>query len=130
MLSQVEKFEILNKRSSILCKVNNYIDINLVPSNKNFSNDKSIREIISSIETTEDDYYWALFISPDTDYEIHLKGSPGSCFVNNYNPVLLKAWEVNLDIQPVHNYYEALTYMTDYFSKSERNVSEVLRLTL
>ena len=118
MLSQVEKFEILNKRSSILCKVNNYID------------DKSIREIISSIETTEDDYYWALSISPDTDSEIHLKGSPGSYFVNNYNPVLLKKWEVNLDIQPVHNYYEALTYMTDYFSKSERNVSEVLRLTL
>ena len=36
---------------------------------------------------------------PDNDYEIHLKRSTGSCFVNNYNPVLLKAWEANLDIQ-------------------------------
>ena len=58
MLSHVEKFEILNKRSNILCKVKNYIDINLDPSNKLFSNYKSIREILSSIEIAEDDYYW------------------------------------------------------------------------
>ena len=71
---------------------------------------------------TQDDYYWALSISPDNDYEIHLKRSTGSCFVNNQNPVLLKAWEANLDIQPVHNYFKALTYMTAYFSKSESEV--------
>ena len=76
---------------------------------------------------TEDDYYWTLSISPDNDNEIHLKRSTGSCFVNNYNPVLLKAWEANLDIQPVHNYFKALTYMTGYSSKSEREVSESLK---
>ena len=91
MLSQVEKSEILNKRSSILCKVKNFIDINLDPSNKIFSSNKAIREVLSSIEITEDDYYWAVSISPETDYEIHLKRSLGFCFVNNYNPVLLKA---------------------------------------
>ena len=59
-------------------------------------------------------------------YEIYLKKSTSSCFVNNYSPVLLKAWEPNLysDIQPVHNYFKALTYMTGYSSKSEREVSE------
>ena len=76
---------------------------------------------------TEDDYYWALSISPDNDYEIHLKRSTGSCFVNNYNPVLLKAWEANLHIQPVHNCFKALTYMTAYFSKSESEVFESLK---
>ena len=76
---------------------------------------------------TEDDYYWALSISPDNDYEIHLKRSTGSCFVNNYNPVLLKAWEANLDIQPVHNYFKALTYMTACFPKSESEASESLK---
>ena len=54
-LSQVKKFEILNKRCNILCKVKNYIDINLDSSD--FSNDKSIREILSDIEITEDDCY-------------------------------------------------------------------------
>ena len=36
--------------------------------------------------------------------------------------------EGNLDIQPVRNYYKALTYMTAYFSKSESEVSEALKL--
>ena len=57
-------------------------------------------------------------------HEIYLKKSTSSCFVNNYSPVLLKTWELNLIIQPVHNYFKALTYMTGYSSKSEREVSE------
>ena len=99
-LNQVDKFGILSKRNNILGQVKKYIDNNnLDPNSKSFSNDLSIQEILSSMGITEDDYYWALSISPDNDYEIHLKRSTGSCFVNNYNPVLLKAWEANLDIQ-------------------------------
>ena len=76
---------------------------------------------------TEVDYYRAFSISSVTDYVIHLKRSPASYFVNKYDPVLLKAWEANLDIQSVHNYYKALTFMTDYFSKSASEVSESLK---
>ena len=65
----------------------------------------SIQEILSSMGITD--------ISPDNDYEIHLKKSTGLVFVVvNYNPVLLKAWEANLDIQPVYNYFKALIYIT------------------
>ena len=91
-LNQVDKFGILSKRNNILGQVKKYIDNNLDPDSKSFSNDLSIQEILSSMGITEDDYYWALSISPDNDYEINLKRSRGSCFVNNYNPVLLKAW--------------------------------------
>ena len=48
--------------------------------------------------------------------------------MSNYNPVLLKAWEANLNIQSVHNYHNALTYMTVCFSKSKSEVSEPLKL--
>ena len=58
---------------------------------------------------------------------IHLKISPGLCFVNNHNPDLLKAWETIIGIQQVQNYHKALTYMTGYFSKFKRKVSESLR---
>ena len=126
-LNQVDKFGILSKRNNILGQVKKYIDNNLDPNFKTFSNDLSIQEILSSMGITEDDYYWALSISPDNDYEIHLKRSTGSCFVNNYNPVLLKAWEANLDIQPVHNYFKALTYMRAYFSQPESELSEPLK---
>ena len=124
-LNQVDKFGILSKRNNILGQVKKYIDNNLDPNSKSFSNDLSIQEILSSMGITEDDYYWALSISPDNDYEIHLKRSTG--FVNNYDPILLKAWETNVDIQPVHNYFKVLTYMTAYFSKSESELSESLK---
>ena len=126
-LNQVDDFGILSKRNNILGQVKKYINNNLDSNSKSFSNDLSIQEILSNVGITEDDYYWALSISPDNDYEIHLKRSTGSCFVNNYNPVLLKAWEANLDIQPVHNYFKALTYMTAYFSKPEIELSESLK---
>ena len=48
--------------------------------------------------------------------------------MSNYNPVLLKAWEANLNIQSVYNYHNALTHMTAYFSKSKSEVSEPLKL--
>ena len=126
-LNQVDKFGILSKRNNILGQVKKYIDNNLDPNSKSFSNDLLIQEILSSMGITEDDYYWALSISPDNDYEIHLKRSTGSCFVNNHNPVLLKVWEPNLDIQPVHNYFKALTYMAAYFSQPESELSEPLK---
>ena len=115
MIYKLNKFGILSKRNNILGQVKRYIDNNLDPNSETFSNDLSIREILSSMGITEVDYYWALSISPDNDYEIHLKRSTGLCFVNNYNPVLLNTWKANLDIQPVHNYFEALTKMAAYF---------------
>ena len=72
-LSQVHKFGILSKRNNILGQVKKYIDNNLDPNSKSFSNDLLIQEIISSMGITEDDYYWALSISADNDYEINLK---------------------------------------------------------
>ena len=60
-------------------------------------------------------------ISKDEDLELHLKRQPNSCFVNNYFDVGLKAWQANMDIQPVFNEYKAVTYMYQYFSKTEEN---------
>ena len=56
-----------------------------------------------------------------------MKRSPASYFVNKYDPVLLTAWEANLDIQSVHNYCKTLTFITVYFSKSASEVSESLK---
>ena len=66
-------------------------------------------------------------LSTDSDYQVHLKRGKRFCFINNYNPVLLKAWHANIDLQPVANYYKAVSYMTAYFSKSEHETSKTLR---
>ena len=39
----------------------------------NYNPTLSDADILKSIDVTEDDYYWALSISPDSDFELHLK---------------------------------------------------------
>ena len=39
------------------------------------------------------------------------------------------AWEANLDVQPVLNYYKAVSYMCAYLSKSEDESSESMNQT-
>lgn len=56
-----------------------------------------------------------------------MKRPPHSCVVNNYNPTILKAWQANIDLQLVHNYYKAVSYMCAYFSKSESESSSALK---
>ena len=114
---------------------NIYIDLNLNPKRANILNPlkenyiepKSISEILAELEITEQEYYNALAISTDTDFQIHLKRFPNSCFINNYFVDGLRAWEANLDIQPVFNHYKAVSYMCAYFSKSEDESSEAMQ---
>ena len=123
----IDKSGIIRKRNNILGQVKKYIDNNLNPNSKSFFNDLPIQETLSSMGITEDDSYWALSISPDNDYDIHLKTSTGSCIVNSYNPVLVKAWEANVYIQSVDNCFKALTCMTAYFPKPKSEASESLK---
>ena len=48
-------------------------------------------------------------------------------FVNNYFDVGLKAWQANMDIQPVLNEYKAVPYMCQYFSKTEDQCSKAMK---
>ena len=40
---------------------------------------------------------------------------------------MLKTWQANLDLQPVHNYYKALSCMASLFSKSVSQSYEALK---
>ena len=55
------------------------------------------------LKISNDFCYRVLSISKYEDLELHLKKQPNSCFANNYFDVGLKAWPVNMDIQPVFN---------------------------
>ena len=110
-LSVDEKDRILEKRNKILEKVKVYIDEYLFPrkhnivdpSKENYEDPGSIPDILYKLDLMVEDYYNALSISKDSDFEIHLRRPPNSCFVNNYFAEGLLAWEANLDIQPVFN---------------------------
>ena len=85
---------------------------------------------LSKLQMSEENYYWALSISTDSNYQVHLKRGAHPCFVNDYNPMFLKAWQANIDLQTVYNYYKAISYIASYFSKSETETLETLKQAL
>ena len=90
----------------------------------------SVKEILGELEFSKDDYHIALPISKDEDLELHLKRQPNSSyFVDNYFDVGLKAWQANMDRQTVFNEYKAVTYMCQYFSKTEDQCSQSMKQT-
>ena len=128
----------LEKRTEILSKVKDYIDEFLFPrkrniidpSKDNFQQSEAITDILNKLDLTEDEYYNALSISKDSDFEIHPGRPPNSCFVNNYFTEGLRAWEARMNIQPVFNQYKAVTYMCKYLSKSEDECSKAMKQAL
>lgn len=130
-----KKQAVLQKREAILSTVKEYIDTylnphkrNIIdPSKENFEVVPCISEILKSLELYEADYCNALSISSDSDFQIHLKRLPNSCFVNNYFDEGLRSWKANIDIQPVFNHYKAVTYMCSYFSKAEDETSQAMK---
>ena len=134
-LTEIERASILNKRKVVLDKVKAYIDSNLDPKKRNilhptkdnYETPKQVSEILQELDLTEREYYDSLSISHDSDYEIHFRRPPNSCFVNNYFDEGLLAWKANIDIQPVFNHYKAVTYMCAYFSKSEDESSQAMK---
>ena len=122
-----DKLTILSERAKVLKNVKQYIDEFLDPRKHTYINDITIPEILESLDITEEEYYSALSIAPDKDFEIYLRRPTNSCFVNNYFAMGLEAWEANLDIQPVFNYFKAVSYMCSYFSKCETESSIAMK---
>ena len=48
-------------------------------------------------------------------------------FINNYNPEMIVAWNANIDLQPVFDYYAVITYVVDYWSKGDDTLTDVLK---
>ena len=134
-LSEGQRIQRLKQRESLLNSVTEYINANLDPKKHNILNPQKdnfeqvpeIKEILQELKISEQEYSEALSTSSDTDFQIHLKRPPNSCFVNNYFDEGLMAWKANIDIQPVFNHYKSVTYMCAYFSKSEDETSEAMK---
>ena len=56
-----------------------------------------------------------------------LKREPNECFINNYNPSVMLAWQANMDIQFVLNAYASIMYVASYIMKTERSMGELLK---
>jgi hypothetical protein len=120
------KSNILTRRKEILSKVKQKIDDVLNPSKPTYDPHATPINILNEIDITEQDYQWALSISPDSDHELHLKRPIDSCFTNNYFIAGLKGFAANVDLQPVFNHYKRITYVCSYFTKDETEYSQAI----
>ena len=120
------KNNVLNRRKEILSKVKQKIDEVLNPSKENYDATATEKDILDSVGVTENDYYWALSISPDSDFDLHLKRPVHSCFINNYFVAGIKGFAANVDLQPVFNHYKCITYVCSYFTKDETECSQAI----
>ena len=120
------KSSILNRRKEILCLVKQKIDELLNPSKENYDATLTETDILNSVGISEDEYYWALSISPDSHFDLHLKRPVDSCFINNYFVAGVKGFAANVDLQPVFNHYKCITYVCSYFTKDETECSQAI----
>ena len=131
------KVLVLRKRNGILDKVRDYISNFLNQSKINFYDPtcddfievKSVSEGLEELCITEQEYENKFKICDENSYLLHLQQPTDSCFVNNHFDINLLAWEANIDIQSVFDYYKAITYMYSNLSKQEGECSQVMKQT-
>ena len=116
----------MDRRKEILSLVKDKIDDVLNPSESNYDSTLTEADVFNSVNITEEQYYWALSISPDSGYELHLRRPIDSCFINNYFIAGIKGFAANVDLQPVFNHCKCITYVCSYFTKDETECSQAI----
>ena len=117
---------VLTGRTEVLSLVKQKIDEVLNPSKDTYDNTLTESDILNSIGISEDEYYRALSVSPDSDFNIYLRRPADSCFINTYFVAGIKGFAANVDLQPVFNHYKCITYVCSYFTKDETEYSQAI----
>ena len=76
-----------------------------------------------------EDYIKALGISFN-GYKVVLERDIDELYVNNYNEEMIRAWNGNMDLQPVIQFFQIITYITDYITKQDTGIMEILKEVL
>ena len=121
-----QKVVVLKKRNEILCCVKEKINEKLDPSKRDYDSSTSAEDVLAMCKVSKDEYNWALSISADSGFELHLKRAVDSCFINNYFEAGIKGFRANVDLQPVFNHYKCIMYVCSYFSKDETECSQAI----
>ena len=91
--------------------------------------DFTIDDLLKKLDIKKDEYYEALKISEKGETVI-LKRKVNEVYVNSYNPTFLYAWRANMDIQICTDNYGVVTYVSEYFAKTDDGLTQKLREAL
>ena len=65
-----------------------------------------------------------------TGYKLVIERDLTEIFVNSYNIEWMQAWDGNMDMQPCFDHHATITYITDYFSKMDTGLMELINSVL
>ena len=75
------------------------------------------------------DYLKALATSK-TGYSVVQKRDLDEIFINSYNIEWIRAWNGNMDIQVVLDFFAVITYVADYYAKDDTGTMEIIKAVL
>ncbi|KAI4881835.1 hypothetical protein NFI96_007838, partial [Prochilodus magdalenae] len=81
---------------------------------------------LSKCNMTYDEFYSHLNSLSEANVVMQ-KREIKDCWINGYNPHLLRSWNANMDIQFILNPYSCIMYMLSYITKAEHEMSEYLK---
>ncbi|XP_073795416.1 uncharacterized protein isoform X2 [Danio rerio] len=90
---------------------------------------ETITQLLLKANMTYEDYE-NYIDALSTSSIIIMKRRPQDCWVNGYNPVLLRSWDANMDIQFILNPYSCIMYILSYISKAEHDMSNYLKTVM
>lgn len=93
---------------------------------KDQNTNTTIQDLLRQQSLTQEMYQDAHSTLASRNTVVFKRGIP-DIWVNPYNEHLLKAWNGNIDIQPVLDPYSCIMYIVSYISKAERELGDVLR---
>ena len=124
--SDEEKRRIFQKLNAKLEKIKEKLeDDDLMKVLECLSPEEQILELCKKCKVSVEDYTKALKYSYGR-YSITYKRNLQERYVNCYNKEWIKAWNGNMDIQVCLDYFAVITYVTDYVSKDDNTLTQVL----
>ena len=88
-----------------------------------------IKDICKRAEVNFDDYLTALGNS-NTGYKVILARDIDETMMNPYNIEMIRAWNGNMDLQPVLDFFAVVTYVSDYYAKDDTGLMDILNAVL
>ena len=88
-----------------------------------------IDELLKIASVEYKDYMEALATSR-SGYSIVQRRDLDEININSYNVEWIRAWNGNMDIQIVLDYFAVITYVTNYYSKDDTGTMEVIKAAL
>ena len=95
----------------------------------NVNREKRIQDLCKVADVTYEAYIEALSTSK-SGYSVVLKRDLDEIYINPYNIEWMRAWNGNMDIQVVLDFFAVITYVTDYYSKDDTGTMEIIKAVL